>query len=500
MRCRWSWCRPESGAWSRASKGGQKTRRPTLSSPASTPPCCSVVLTWWRSQPEVSCATRRRRCAPSLAFRPGTSYKRDTERCWWKCRNARPSAELCPMPRSWFSVFGFLDKYYDVPGTTLIPSICLVWRQRFIWNAWVFCDLFQTQKNNTYHSKDVSTLLRVILENVVVVAALLEPSLWKNCASIACVTSELRLRHFRSCFEWIFSEFGGNSLNRQARLLPLLFVESAEKCRSAWEVARGRRKDFLQGRANSGFFQVVVKKDFPGWGAKSGEISFYPLETKKSTFYWKLYRKMSNLKIQGGPRSPCHPLPMPMSTTWVLWIHQMTAIIKTCHKNTCWRHVQKLSQKRLSTSRFRIIVFNIEVPITPGFPVELHYKAVSEPAVVRRLVSQLHKSTGEVVAKKPKFISKVGAFVNVRLFFNYYFIKAALRFWRQHCRAGLHNIRATCVPREPFLLRERALSIAENVAKVRLRITINNRTKCSLAASFWRVCLLVPGFIRVFWR
>nr|XP_039256650.1 HBS1-like protein [Styela clava] len=59
-------------------------------------------------------------------------------------------------------------------------------------------------------------------------------------------------------------------------------------------------------------------------------------------------------------------------------------------------------------SRFqaRIIIFNIAVPITRGFPVELHYKAASEPAVIKRLLSVLHKSTGEVVAKKPKVILK----------------------------------------------------------------------------------------------
>uniref|UniRef100_H2YEZ3 Tr-type G domain-containing protein n=1 Tax=Ciona savignyi TaxID=51511 RepID=H2YEZ3_CIOSA len=54
----------------------------------------------------------------------------------------------------------------------------------------------------------------------------------------------------------------------------------------------------------------------------------------------------------------------------------------------------------------RIIVFSIEVPITRGFPVELHYKSVHEPAIIRRIISQLHRSTGEVVTKKPKFISK----------------------------------------------------------------------------------------------
>lgn len=60
----------------------------------------------------------------------------------------------------------------------------------------------------------------------------------------------------------------------------------------------------------------------------------------------------------------------------------------------------------VSKFQARIIIFNISVPITRGFPVELHYKAASEPAVIKRLLSVLHKSTGEVVAKKPKVILK----------------------------------------------------------------------------------------------
>ncbi|KAG8510887.1 HBS1-like protein, partial [Galemys pyrenaicus] len=50
----------------------------------------------------------------------------------------------------------------------------------------------------------------------------------------------------------------------------------------------------------------------------------------------------------------------------------------------------------------RILIFNIEIPITKGFPVLLHYQTVSEPAVIKRLISVLNKSTGEVTKKKPK--------------------------------------------------------------------------------------------------
>uniref|UniRef100_A0A4W6ECU4 HBS1-like protein n=1 Tax=Lates calcarifer TaxID=8187 RepID=A0A4W6ECU4_LATCA len=56
--------------------------------------------------------------------------------------------------------------------------------------------------------------------------------------------------------------------------------------------------------------------------------------------------------------------------------------------------------------RARILLFNIEVPITQGFPVLLHYQTVSEPATIRKLISVLHKSSGEVLKKKPKCLNK----------------------------------------------------------------------------------------------
>ncbi|XP_078145940.1 HBS1-like protein isoform X1 [Centroberyx gerrardi] len=62
--------------------------------------------------------------------------------------------------------------------------------------------------------------------------------------------------------------------------------------------------------------------------------------------------------------------------------------------------------KVCSRFRARILLFNIEVPITQGFPVLLHYQTVSEPATIRKLVSVLHKSSGEVLKKKPKCLGK----------------------------------------------------------------------------------------------
>uniref|UniRef100_G3T0R2 HBS1-like protein n=1 Tax=Loxodonta africana TaxID=9785 RepID=G3T0R2_LOXAF len=62
--------------------------------------------------------------------------------------------------------------------------------------------------------------------------------------------------------------------------------------------------------------------------------------------------------------------------------------------------------KACTRFRARILIFNIELPITKGFPVLLHYQTVSEPAVIKRLISVLSKSTGEVTKKKPKFLTK----------------------------------------------------------------------------------------------
>ncbi|EFA00945.2 Elongation factor 1-alpha 2-like Protein [Tribolium castaneum] len=53
----------------------------------------------------------------------------------------------------------------------------------------------------------------------------------------------------------------------------------------------------------------------------------------------------------------------------------------------------------------RIVVFNLTIPITKGFSVILHHQSLVEPAVVSKLISQLNRSTGEVVKKHPRFLS-----------------------------------------------------------------------------------------------
>lgn len=53
----------------------------------------------------------------------------------------------------------------------------------------------------------------------------------------------------------------------------------------------------------------------------------------------------------------------------------------------------------------RLIVFNIKMPITNGYPVIMHLQSLVEAAVIVKLKSQLHKGTGEVIKKNPRCLS-----------------------------------------------------------------------------------------------
>jgi len=90
----------------------------------------------------------------------------------------------------------------------------------------------------------------------------------------------------------------------------------------AFGLHHGRRKDFFQGGGHQGIFT----KFFQG-GAKSGEICFYPIETKKPTiFCW-------NFQNPGDAWSPCPlvpPFQRPWPTckfSWYLWFISMFQII-----------------------------------------------------------------------------------------------------------------------------------------------------------------------------
>uniref|UniRef100_UPI00358FF03A HBS1-like protein isoform X2 n=1 Tax=Myxine glutinosa TaxID=7769 RepID=UPI00358FF03A len=54
----------------------------------------------------------------------------------------------------------------------------------------------------------------------------------------------------------------------------------------------------------------------------------------------------------------------------------------------------------------RILLFNIDVPVTKGFPLLLHYQTVSEPATIKHLIGIVNKSNGEIVKRKPKCLLK----------------------------------------------------------------------------------------------
>ena len=60
-------------------------------------------------------------------------------------------------------------------------------------------------------------------------------------------------------------------------------------------------------------------------------------------------------------------------------------------------------------SRFeaRIVVFNsVSIPITKGFPVVIHFGSASEQAVIKKLVSQTNRSTGQVLKNHPRCLVK----------------------------------------------------------------------------------------------
>ncbi|XP_012257133.2 protein HBS1 [Athalia rosae] len=61
-----------------------------------------------------------------------------------------------------------------------------------------------------------------------------------------------------------------------------------------------------------------------------------------------------------------------------------------------------------TTTRFQahVVIFAVQTPITRGLPVVMHQQSLVEPAVIKKLVAQLHKSTGEVIKRKPRCLPK----------------------------------------------------------------------------------------------
>ncbi|KAI9306656.1 P-loop containing nucleoside triphosphate hydrolase protein [Cunninghamella echinulata] len=67
-----------------------------------------------------------------------------------------------------------------------------------------------------------------------------------------------------------------------------------------------------------------------------------------------------------------------------------------------------------TTFTAQIVVFDIKIPITSGFPVILHHQSLNEPASIIKLISTLDKSTGEVIKRNPRHLSK-GATAKVKI-------------------------------------------------------------------------------------
>ncbi|XP_020293984.1 HBS1-like protein isoform X2 [Pseudomyrmex gracilis] len=53
-----------------------------------------------------------------------------------------------------------------------------------------------------------------------------------------------------------------------------------------------------------------------------------------------------------------------------------------------------------------VVIFAIAKPIIKGLPVVMHQQSLVQPAVITKLIAQLHRSTGDVIKKKPRCLLK----------------------------------------------------------------------------------------------
>ncbi|KAH0947746.1 hypothetical protein HN011_000755 [Eciton burchellii] len=60
------------------------------------------------------------------------------------------------------------------------------------------------------------------------------------------------------------------------------------------------------------------------------------------------------------------------------------------------------------TTRFQthVVVFAIAKPITKGLPVVMHQQSLVQPAIITKLIMQLHRNTGNIIKKKPRYLPK----------------------------------------------------------------------------------------------
>ncbi|XP_012543582.1 HBS1-like protein isoform X2 [Monomorium pharaonis] len=53
-----------------------------------------------------------------------------------------------------------------------------------------------------------------------------------------------------------------------------------------------------------------------------------------------------------------------------------------------------------------VVIFAIAKPITKGLPVVMHQQSLVQPAIITKLIAQLHRSTSDVIKKKPRCLPK----------------------------------------------------------------------------------------------
>ncbi|KAF9321432.1 HBS1-like protein [Podila horticola] len=64
----------------------------------------------------------------------------------------------------------------------------------------------------------------------------------------------------------------------------------------------------------------------------------------------------------------------------------------------------------------QIVVFDVKIPITVGFPIIMHHQSHNEPGTISKLVATIDKGTGEIVKKSPRHLSKnTTAMVEIKL-------------------------------------------------------------------------------------
>lgn len=64
----------------------------------------------------------------------------------------------------------------------------------------------------------------------------------------------------------------------------------------------------------------------------------------------------------------------------------------------------------------RIVTFDLTIPLIPGVPVVFHHQSLTEPGTICKLDALLDRTTGEVIKKKPRVLTKnVAALVEIKV-------------------------------------------------------------------------------------